>query len=191
MSKKNEGDDAKDSRKGGGLIKKLILAILLIGAGGGGAFAMVAMGVVGSVAEEETGPERIRKGDEDPYAPAPEKDAVEVVHGEGGSEYRTAYFRFGEGFTTNLKSSDAMVQLSLAVSTTYDGRVLMWLEEHELALRSRVLVELAATPESDAHTLEGKKRLQERLTQAINEELAQIEGFGGVDNVHFQSYIVQ
>ena len=84
-----------------------------------------------------------------------------------------------------------LVQISLAASTHKDGRVLMWLHDHELAIRSRILVELAATEVDEIASAEGKEKLQKRLTDAINEELTAHEGFGGVDNVYFRSLIVQ
>src|SRR5690606_19299941 len=147
-----------------------------------------------SKAKEDNKPKLVRKGQEDPYAPPAgkgEKDSVPVVHGDGGSEYRIAYYSFPEEFTSNLSDSNAMVQMSLAASTRYDGRVLMWLDEHQLAVRSRLLVEIADTDEGDVYTPEGKARLQKRLTAAINDVLESTEGFGGVDNVHFRSFIVQ
>ena len=81
--------------------------------------------------------------------------------------------------------------MSLAASTRRDGRVLMWLYEHSLAIRSRLLVELADTPEDEVMSSEGKKRLQQRLTAAVNDVLVAQEGFGGVDNVYFRTFIVQ
>src|SRR5690606_9787112 len=120
-----------------------------------------------------------------------EDSAAETIHGQGGSAYRIAYYSFPEDFTSNLRDSDGMVQLSLAASTRYDGRVLMWLDEHQLAIRLRLLVEIADTDEADVLSPEGKARLQKRLTDAINAVLEANEGFGGVDNVHFRSFIVQ
>jgi flagellar FliL protein len=79
----------------------------------------------------------------------------------------------------------------LACSTRRDGRVLMWLKKHELAIRSAVLVVLADTPEEDAFTPEGKVRLAKRLTDAINKVLTETEGFGGVDRVYFKGFLVQ
>ena len=67
----------------------------------------------------------------------------------------------------------------------------MWLDEHQLAIRSRLLVEIADTDEADVLSPEGKAKLQKRLTAAINDVLETSEGFGGVDNVHFRSFIVQ
>ena len=61
----------------------------------------------------------------------------------------------------------------------------------KLAIRSRILIELADTPEEEVLTQPGKEALQKRLTLAINDVLTQAEGFGGVDNVFFRSLLVQ
>ncbi|MDE2411206.1 MAG: flagellar basal body-associated protein FliL, partial [Sphingomonadales bacterium] len=131
--------------KGKGLMVKALLAVGLIGAGGGGTFALVKGGMVGGkgdhAGKDDNLPRLIRKGEEDPYAPKSEGKEGETaatteVEGEGGSEYRTSYYNFSEDFTSNLKHSTALVQVSLACSTQRDGRVLMWLKKHELAIRS-------------------------------------------------------
>ena len=114
-----------------------------------------------------------------------------AIHGGGGGKYRTAYYNFSDEFTSNLANGTALIQVSLAASTHYDGRVMMWLNEHETALRSRILAELAATSEEDLASIRGKEELQKRLTKAINETLEEREGFGGVDSVYFRSFIVQ
>jgi flagellar FliL protein len=186
----------KPAKKGKGLFKMLLAGVVLAGAGGGTVFALMSAGLIGGSRAEahEAGPQFVLKGEEDPYAPPEPKGAeegAELVHGDGGSRYRTAYYTFGEDFTSNLKDSDALVQLSLAASTRRDGRVLMWLKEHELAIRSRILITLADTPEDDMYTPGGKIRLQKRLTDAVNKVLTEQEGFGGVDNVYFKNFIVQ
>lgn len=195
MSKKKEKDDAEETPKGGGKMKMIIGAVLLMGMGAGGAYGAVAMGYIGAHPEAESGPDVPRlvgKGDEDPYAVASDDAPVGgAVYGEGGSEYRTAYYSFEEGFTSNLKDSPGLVQVSLAASTRHDGRVIQWLEMHELAVRSAILVELANTLEDDVYTVEGKERMQVRLAAAINRVLEEQEGFGGVENVHFRTFLVQ
>jgi flagellar FliL protein len=40
-------------------------------------------------------------------------------------------------------------------------------------------------------TTDGKRQLQARLVKAINATLQQKEGFGGVGNVYFTSFVVQ
>lgn len=186
-------------KKGKGMMIKLLLGIALLGAGGGGAYGMMAAGVIGGGGEahkkEDNHPKLIRKGEVDPYAVKGEGEKEEggapEVEGEGGSEYRTAYYSFGEDFTSNLRNSDGLIQLSLAASTRRDGRVLMWIKKHELAIRSGLITVLADTPEEDVYTIEGKERLQKRLTAAINKVLTDTEGFGGVDAVYFKSFIIQ
>lgn len=69
--------------------------------------------------------------------------------------------------------------------------MLAWVKNHELAIRSAILVELAATPEADVYDVEGKKALSGRLTKAINTVLEENEGFGGIDAVHFKGFLVQ
>lgn len=196
---KNEGAD-KDSEapaKGkGGFVKLALGAVLLLGAGAGGAYGAFAMGLFGAPAEkhEPDIPRLVRKGEEDPYAlPGAEKDkeAPAPVYGEGGSEYRTAYYNFADSFTSNLANSPALIQVELAVSTRRDGRVLQWVKTHELAIRSAILAELAATTEAEVYDKEGKQRLAQRLTRAINQVLEQHEGFGGIDAVHFRGFLVQ
>ncbi len=196
MTKKKEEGEAKPKS---GKMKLLIGALVLVGLGAGGAYGAVQMGFLGAHAEEEGPdvPQLVSKHEEDPYAAAEGggghggEEAGGPVLGEGGSEYRTTYYSFEEPFTSNLKDSAGLMQVSIAASTRHDGRVIQWLALHELAIRSAILVELADTPEEDAFTVEGKERLQERLAQAMNRVLEENEGFGGVDAVHFRSFLVQ
>ncbi|MYL97511.1 flagellar basal body-associated protein FliL [Novosphingobium sp. FGD1] len=190
------GDDKPKKKGKMGLV---LVAVAMLVVGGGAAFGLMASGVIGGHSDEkekkEEGPQLVRKGEEDPYAP-PAKEGEgeshgEEVEGEGGDEYRTAYFTFTEDFTSNLKDTDAMVQASIACSTRRDGRVLQWLAKHELAIRSRLLEILADTPEEDVTSLEGKERLNKRMTAAINQVLVRKEGFGGVDAVYFRNFIIQ
>lgn len=189
--------EPKAKKKGGGGMMKLLIPVVLLGVGGGGMYGLVAAGVIGGSHEkvkEDNNPKLIRKGQEDPYAPKAEGEkegAVEAPEGEGGSEYRTSYFVFSDEFTANLKGSEALVQLSLACSTRRDGRVLMWIKKHELAIRSAMLNVLADTTEEEITTIQGKEHLQKRLTAAINKVLTDEEGFGGVDDVYFKSFLMQ
>ena len=38
---------------------------------------------------------------------------------------------------------------------------------------------------------DGKYKLAESLRDGINEVLMKVEGFGGIENVHFTSFVVQ
>jgi flagellar FliL protein len=178
----------------------IIVAVLMLAVGGGGAFALVEFGIIGGggkeKVKEDNSPKLIKKGEVDPFAPKAEggkegEGGGKEVEGEGGSPYKTSYYTFTEDFTSNLKESSALVQVSVACSTHRDGRVLMWLKKHELAVRSAILNVLADTPEDEIQHIEGKEKLQKRLTAAINKVLVAEEGFGGIDEVYFKSFIVQ
>lgn len=197
-----KGKDKADGAEGGGksgkggMIKVILGAVLLLGLGAGGAYGAFAMGLIGEAGGEKEidEPKLVLKTDADPY-PLPgaekEKDAAATVYGEGGSKYRTAYYSFADSFTSNLADSPGLVQVELAVSTRRDGRVLQWVKTHELAIRSAILAQLAATTEAEAYDVEGKKRLAGRLTKAVNQVLEENEGFGGIDAVHFRGFLVQ
>ena len=184
MAKPDE--KAEDAKPKGGALMLVIGAVLLLGVGAGGAYGAFAAGLLGG--GEESGPnvpELVRKGASDPYQISTGKDR------EGGSEYRAAYYSFEESFTSNLAGSPSLIQVDLAVSTRRDGRVLAWVKNHELAIRSAILVQLAATPEEDVTDVKGKQELAQRLTDAINKVLEENEGFGGVEAVHFKGLLIQ
>lgn len=196
----SDKEDKPKKKKGGGMMMKILIPVVLVAVSGGGVYGLVVAGVIGGghgkEVKEDNNPKLVRKGEEDPYAPKKEGEKEgegggAEVEGEGGSEYKTSYFTFSEDFTSNLKNSEALVQVAIACSTRRDGRVLMWLKKHELAIRSAMLNVLADTPEEDIDSLQGKEHLQKRLTAAINQVLTKEEGFGGVDQVYFKSFIVQ
>lgn len=196
MSAEAEAEAPPKKKKS--LIKKLILPLVLLTVGGGGAYGAMVAGLIGHHEEkkEDKTPKLIRKGEEDPFAVKSEgskegEGGAAEVDGDGGSQYRTSYYTFSDDFTSNLRDSDALLQVSLACSTRRDGRVLIWLKKHELAIRSAMLNVIADTPEEDVASQQGKEHLQKRLTAAINQVLVQTEGFGGVDAVYFRSLLVQ
>lgn len=188
-----DAEKSEDDKSKGGMMKMVIAGVAMLGVGAGGAYGAFAAGLIGDGGDSGPDlPKLVRKGDSDPYAISDgKKDEGTPVYGEGGSEYRTAYFSFSESFTSNLSDSPALIQVEIAVSTQHDGRVLAWVKNHELAIRSAILVQLAATQEADVFDPEGRKRLKQRLTKAINEELEEKEGFGGIDAVHFKGFLVQ
>lgn len=195
MSKDKAEKEVKPT-KGKGPLVLVLVAVAMLALGGGGAFALVKVGMIGGEKKhEDNSPKLIRKGEEDPFAPKPEAgkegDSPKDVEGEGGSPYKTSYYNFSDDFTSNLKGSASLIQVSVACSTHRDGRVLMWLKKHELAERSAMLEVLADTPEEDVNSVPGKEKLQKRLAAAINHVLTETEGFGGVDAVYFKSFLVQ
>ncbi|MES2300537.1 MAG: flagellar basal body-associated FliL family protein [Pseudomonadota bacterium] len=193
----SDKEDKPKKKKGGGMMK-ILMPVGLLAVGGGGVFGLVAAGVIGgghAEVKEDPNPKLVRKGEADPYAPVSKEGEGEGggadVEGEGGSEFRTVYYNFPEDFTSNLRDSEALLQVNIAASTRRDYRVILWMKKHELAIRSAVLIAIADTPEEDVYSPVGKDRLQKRLTAAINKVLTGTEGFGGVDAVYFKTFIVQ
>ena len=191
--------EANPAKKKGGMVKKLILPIVLLGAGAGGVYGAMLAGVIGGHGEEkkeDNKPKLIKKGEEDPFAVKKEGDKEgegggAERGGAGGSDSRPSSYPFPGAPPPTPGNPPAPVRGAAACPPRRDGRVLMWLKKHELAIRSRMLEVLADTPEEDIYTIEGKDRLQKRLTAAINKVLTETEGFGGVDAVYFRSMLVQ
>ena len=105
--------------------------------------------------------------------------------------FATTYYEFPGNFTTNLKDSKKFLQLSLGVSTQYDEQVMANVDSHQLSLRSEILTIMSTFSADDIAGREGKQKLADALKEGINEVLVKVEGFGGVENVHFTSFVLQ
>ena len=103
----------------------------------------------------------------------------------------TTYFEFPGTFTTNLRSSRRFLQLGLGVSTQYDDTVMANIETHQLALRSEILNVMSEFTEEDIQGKAGREALAKALADGINEKMLKLEGFGGVENVLFTSFVLQ
>ena len=135
------------------------------------------------------------------------EEELECVEGEDGEEeclpkkktkdlpeiekFLTTYYEFPGNFTTNLKGSRKFLQVTVGVSTQYDDEVMVNVEDHNLALRSEILAVMSEFSEEQVSGRDGKKALAKALKNAINTMLEELEGFGGVEGVHFTSFVLQ
>ena len=103
----------------------------------------------------------------------------------------TSYYTFSDNFTTNLSKSKQFLQVSVGVSTQYDETVIENVEKHQMALRSEVLGVIGAFSVDDIEGKTGRDNLANRIKEAVNIKLEDLEGFGGVEGVHFQSFVLQ
>lgn len=113
---------------------------------------------------------------------------------EGAGDSRrnkVSYYPIEKEFTSNLNDGQSFVQVGLGVSSYYDERVFANLQQHEMAVRSSVLLTLSSKDPGNLSTATGKLELQEDLKEAINEALRAKEGFGGIDSVYFTSFVMQ
>ena len=103
----------------------------------------------------------------------------------------TSYYTFADNFTTNLNKSKQFLQIIVGVSTQYDETVIENVEKHQMALRSEVLGVMGTYSVDDIDGKVGRDKLADSIKDAINVKLEDLEGFGGVEGVHFTSFVLQ
>ena len=64
-------------------------------------------------------------------------------------------------------------------------------EKHQMALRSEVLGVMGTYSVDDIDGKIGRDKLSDSIQEAINLKLVDLEGFGGVEGVHFTSFVLQ
>jgi len=138
--------------------------------------AMIARSIAERAAEEEAN----SSNSESESKQTPEEETFE-----------TLYYEFAGTFTTNLDNSRKMLQIGLAVSTQYDDTVIQNVETHELGLRSIILEEIGNYTEEQIEGKVGREMLAEAIKEALNTELEELEGFGGIEKVHYTSFVLQ
>ena len=190
-------ENEAEQKAGGGLVKKLLIF-------GGGGLVMIAVGlgagwlIFGSaqpdpseeieeiierkLAERETAEAEADNSTE------PQKQSKETP---GEDVFETIYHEFAGTFTTNLDGSRKMLQLGIGVSTQYDDTVMMNVESHQLALRSVILGVISNFSEEDVKGSSGREMLAVSIRDAINAKLEALENFGGIEEVHFTSFVLQ
>ncbi|MEY3003990.1 MAG: hypothetical protein RLZZ491_1166 [Pseudomonadota bacterium] len=185
--------------KKGGIIKILIFVVgglVLVGIGLGAGFFLFANNVTPS---EEIDMIIERKLQEAGQLPPDEEEGSEEETGptrtarpvEASETFITSYYEFPGNFTTNLRGSRKFLQVGIGVSTQYDETVVRNVETHQLALRSEVLGVISEFTEEDVEGKDGRDAIALRMRDAINVKLEELEGFGGVEGVHFTSFILQ
>jgi flagellar FliL protein len=118
----------------------------------------------------------------------PQKVAKETPVNE---TFVTSYYTFADNFTTNLNQSKQFLQISVGVSTQYDETVIENVEKHQMALRSEVLGVMGGYSIDDIDGKVGRDKLANSIKDAINVKLKELEGFGGVEDVYFTSFVLQ
>lgn len=180
-------------RKGGvlRLLKTLVFAVVLLGAGFGGGYFYFA---------NPLSPAQDMLKLIDPEAAAPEEHAADGAEGEPHKvpkpvpeeeKFQTSYFTFPDPITANLRESKSFLQVQIGVSTQYDETVIKNVETHKLALQSDMLTVLSTFSEADIAGTEGRAHLADALKEAINARLEKAEGFGGIEDVFFPSFVLQ
>ena len=139
---------------------------------------------VDEIIEKNTEGEEIEEDDNT----SPDKVALDTPENQ---VFLTTYYEFPGSFTTNLMNSRKFLQISVGVSTQYDDRVMANVEAHQLALRSEILGTMSEFTEESIQGKAGRQSVAASLQDAINSKLEVLENFGGIDEVHFTSFVLQ
>lgn len=191
MSETNTDEKVPKSKKKGKLKPILFGTILIVLLGGGGAAGgFYAAGMLGGGQEEAEDPNKPKIIMKDGTAVS-DKEASQVTPKQSSSAFKVTYHQIEQPFTSNLSNSDSFAQLSLAVSTYYDERVFENVTNHEIAIRSAILMELGQQDAIELEAPEGKLKLKKKLRNIINETLKEKTGFGGIEDVYFTNIVVQ
>jgi flagellar FliL protein len=118
----------------------------------------------------------------------PEKVSKETPEKE---VFQTLYYELQGNLTTNLKGSRRFLQIGVGVSTKYDQAILTNVETHLTALKADILAALSDYTEEMVEGREARKMLANDLRDVINAKLEELEGFGGIEEVHLTSYVLQ
>ena len=190
-------EENNEPKKRGGLIKILLFSfggIALIGIGLGVGFVLFGNAQPDPSEEIEQIIERkmeeadAKKLADEEAAKGDSKVAKETPEVE---TFVTTYFEFPGTFTTNLLNSRKFLQVGLGVSTQYDDTVMGNVESHQLALRSEILNTMSEFSEADVQGKNGREALALALRDSINLKLVDLEDFGGIQEVHFTSFVLQ
>ena len=196
------------------IVKILIMtvgAILLVGAGAGGAVLFQKLtkpaddNPLAIVIERKAAPDAHAAADDHAAAPATDGHGAPAAGGHGApaaagpsgkpvpskETYVTSYFEFPGNFTTNLRGSRRFAQMSVALATQFDKKVIENVQKHEVAVRAEVLALLAEQSEADVIGVENRKKLQLQIKDAINKLLTERTSFGGVEDVFITALVLQ
>ena len=191
-------DEENNEPKKKGLILRILIfvvaGLVLIGLGLGGGYVLFGGSQpdpseeIESIIEKKMAEADAEREAEEEAALSNEKVVKELPEIE---TFVTTYFEFPGTFTTNLKASRKFLQLGLGVSTQYDDEVITNVEDHQLALCSEILNVMSEFTEEDIQGKQGRETLARALADGINQKLMQLEDFGGIEEVHFTSFVLQ
>ena len=210
-------DNKEENEKKGGIVKIAIFAaagLVLLGIGlgigaliFGGGSEPDPSAEISEILDGNKPPVENKKDDDEEISESEDEVELECTENADGEEecvpkkkvkkvnveekFLTTYYEFPGNFTTNLRESKQFLQITVGVSTQYDEEVMVNVESHQLALRGIVLGVMSEFSQEDVAGREGKQTLADAIKEALNIFLEDKEGFGGVEGIHFTSFVLQ
>lgn len=176
----------------------VLLVLLLIGGTVGATLffsGFFSKKAVATAEEELEGAEKAAKEGEGSAANSPGKGASKPEKKKKDSpelvRFEYTYKQMDKELLSNLTGTRKVMQIQIAFMTSYDERVFKNVEKHEFAIRGALLDAMRQYTEADVTRPDFRKELAEKLKEETNKVLTQYEDFGGIDAVHFTSFIVQ
>ena len=105
--------------------------------------------------------------------------------------FETSYYQMEEPLTTNLMGSRRYMQVGIGMSTQYGEQVMTNVETHKVAIRSDILNIMGDFSEETVSEAAGRDELALAIKNVVNSRLEGLEGFGGVEDVFFTSFVLQ
>lgn len=183
----------KEPKKKGGLVKRLmvpILAVAILGGGGAAAGFFFAGTMAPAGAHEDPNAPKIVLKDGSTVS-AREAGLKSAPKAALNNNFKVTYYKIEEPFTANLRGNTGFMQASLAVSTYYDARIIDALKEHDIAIRSAVILAISENEALTLESMQGKEQLKGQLKDVINNVLETSSGFGGIEDVYFTNLVIQ
>ena len=107
------------------------------------------------------------------------------------TRFEKNYLQLEKDLMTNITGSKKVMVVNIALMTHYDTRVFDNVKKHEFALRSAMLDIMRQTTDEETKKPDFRKELAEKLKEVINKRLEEYEDFGGIEEVYFNSFVMQ
>lgn len=105
--------------------------------------------------------------------------------------FEHTYMEMERDLLANLTNSRKVMQVQIALMTTYDKRVFENVKKHEFALRAVALDVMRQVTDGELIDPEFRAKLAEKIRTAMNATLEKYEDFGGIEELYFTSFVIQ
>jgi len=106
-------------------------------------------------------------------------------------KFESRYKEMGRPLLANVTGSRKVMQVTVAIMTHYDDKVLQNMEKHDFALRNAALDVMRQVTEAEIDKPTFRIELAEKIRLAMNAVLERYEDFGGIEQVLFTEFVVQ
>lgn len=101
-------------------------------------------------------------------------------------------YSLSPSFVVNLlqERGTRFLQLDIEVMSRQDG-VLAKLDDYQVVIRHELIMMFSNLSKDEINSVEGRKAIQQRTVNTINDVLKKETGKGGVDDVYFTKFVMQ